>query len=154
MRSAQLFSCLAMAGYGSSGPAANEGRQDPSGATRTTRDGVYSEAQALRGQQGYRRACAHCHQADLRGDPESDAPAVSGASFLAQWADRTIADLFITISQTMPADKAGTLSAETYIDIVSFLLLANDIPVGDTELPPDIARLERIRIVRNLPPSQ
>jgi hypothetical protein len=34
----------------------------------------------------------------------------------------------------MPADKPGSLSVDTYLDVVAYLLQANKFPAGNTEL--------------------
>ena len=46
----------------------------------------------------------------------------------------------------MPSDDPGNLSRREYADIVAYLLGSNEFPVGDKELPSDIATLNEIRI--------
>ena len=53
-------------------------------------------------------------------------------------------DLFVTIGTTMPRQEPDSLSPQVVIDIVSFLLQANDIPAGDSELPPELAPLDAV----------
>ena len=112
---------------------------------RTVWNGVYTEAQALRGQEQYREICGYCHRDDLSGGgSEAGAPALAGSIFTTQWRDRPLVDLFVTIGTTMPQNEPDSLMPQVVIDIVSFLLRANDIPPGHTELPPELAPLEQI----------
>src|SRR5690242_9362493 len=59
------------------------GAQDAPAATRTIWDGVFTQAQAERGRDVYRKSCSACHKADLLG--ESAAPALAGAEFVQRW---------------------------------------------------------------------
>lgn len=68
-----------------------------------------------------------------------------GTIFTTQWQDRPLVDLFVTIGTTMPQHEPDSLKAQVVIDIVSFLLQANGIPAGQTELPPQLAPLEEIQ---------
>ena len=113
---------------------------------RTVWDGVYTQTQALRGQDSYKAICGYCHRDDLSGGgSEAGAPALVGTIFTTQWQDRPLVDLFVTIGTTMPQNEPDSLMAQVVIDIVSFLLQANDIPAGETELPPQLAPLEEIQ---------
>ena len=114
--------------------------------TLTVWAGVYTEAQALRGQERYRAICGPCHRDDLSGGgSETEAPALVGPLFTTQWRDHALVDMFMAIGTTMPQDKPGTLIPQVVIDIVSFLLQANEMPAGQTELPPDLEALEHVR---------
>jgi len=113
-------------------------------ATRSVFDGVYSDAQATRGREAFVRACAYCHGTDLRGGDDPPGPALSGRIFMAKWRARTVAELFLTIGETMPRNRPGSLTAETCADIVGFLLQANGLPAGVAELPGDAEPLGRI----------
>ena len=100
---------------------------------RTIWDGVYTEAQALRGQDSYKAICGYCHRDDLSGGgSEAGAPSLRGTIFTSQWQDRQLVDLFVSIGTTMPKNEPDSLTAQVVADIVSFLLQANDIPNGDT----------------------
>src|SRR5262245_29867956 len=75
---------------------------------RTVWDGVYTDAQASRGQALYQRRCAKCHLADLTGaadaggaDGEVPAPLV-GPVFLDRWNNQPLGALFDTMRRTMP----------------------------------------------------
>ena len=114
-------------------------------ATSTVWQGVYTEEQAGRGQESYKKSCGHCHRDDLSGGgSEIGAPALRGPIFTIRWRDQPVSELFLTIGTTMPQNAPDTLTPQTVIDIVSFLLQANEMPVGRTELPPQIEKLRNI----------
>jgi mono/diheme cytochrome c family protein len=118
------------------------------GTTKTVWDGVYTKPQAARGEQSYKRACGYCHRDNLQGD---EGPALIGSRFTFQWNGRTLKDLFVTISTTMPDDAPGTLPPNTYADIVSFLLRENETPAGEVELPDDADALAQISFAARPP---
>ena len=95
-------------------------------------DGVYTAAQADSGRAIYERECAVCHQSNLQGSFE--APQLAGESFLQFWADLSPGDLFVRISGSMPPGQAGSLTDEAYLDVVAYLLQANDAPAGGAAL--------------------
>lgn len=109
---------------------------------KTVWDGVYAKAQARRGLQTYTSVCVYCHGPDLEGDETG--PALKGSSFMAQWRDQTVFKLLVKIVETMPENNPGSLSPQAAIDVLSFLLEANQIPAGSTDLPTDPAALEEI----------
>ena len=110
-------------------------------AARTIWDGVFTEAQAGRGQRGYLQACAKCHADDLLGS--ANAPALVGQPFFARFDRSTADDVMQTIRQTMPQEAPDSLGAEAYVDIVSYLFKANGGPAGAAELTADRARLQQ-----------
>ena len=115
------------------------------GGQRTVNAGVYTEAQAARGQAAYKEHCGYCHRDNLTGGgSEAGAPALVGPIFVHRWRDQPVSDVFVTIGTTMPQDKPDTLAPETVIDIVSFLLKANQFPAGLQELPPDVETLKSV----------
>ncbi len=94
--------------------------------------GAYTEEQARRGKAGYAQSCSVCHGDDLAGrDP---APALVGSAFMARWGSRNIEALFDKVRTTMPPANPQGLDDQTYADIVSFLMQANDLPAGPAEL--------------------
>ena len=112
--------------------------------SRTIWDGVFTEAQASRGQRGYAQACARCHAEDLLGS--STAPALVGQAFFARFDRSTADDVTQTIRQTMPQEAPDSLGAEAYVDIVSYLFKANGSPAGAAELTADRARLRQVLV--------
>src|SRR5262245_2501937 len=76
---------------------------------RTVWDGLYSDAQAARGQRAYDRACAECHMTDLSG--HEYAGALAGFGFLLKWQDASLAELFGRV-RTMPIGAIGTVPTQ------------------------------------------
>ena len=105
-------------------------------------DGVYSEAQAVRGKAVYDAQCAFCHQSDLRG--QGFATALVEDAFTTRWQDGNLGDLLTIVKATMPQDKPASLTDEEYAAIVAYLLQANRFPAGQQELHPDPAVLKEV----------
>ena len=112
---------------------------------KTTADGVYSDAQAARGEAVYGKACTGCHQADLSGDGQT--PALTGKEFNGDWNDLSLGDLFDRTRISMPADKPGSLQPAEVADVIAFLLKKGRFPAGPAELPADLAALKAIKFV-------
>ena len=77
-------------------------------ANRDVADGVYTTAQAQRGQTLYTMECRACHGPTLEGGL---GPPLTGTSFLRIWNGRSLADLVDKIEHTMPATRPGALVA-------------------------------------------
>lgn len=115
-----------------------------SASARSVWDGVYSKAQATRGQTVYRQDCAKCHAENLGGGEGS--PALAGAEFLQKWSGKTASDFYELTRKTMPSDDPGNLSTRQYADLVAYIFSANDFPAGDKDLDRDPAALKDIKI--------
>jgi cytochrome c len=102
---------------------------------RTVWDGIYTDAQAERGGASYRQSCVACHREDLRGD--STAPSLVGESFTFLWGDMEVGDLLARVQKVMPPERPGSLPAQTYTDIIAFVLKKNEFPAGHSELGAD-----------------
>ena len=107
-------------------------------------DGVFTDAQAVRGQNAYKASCAPCHKADLLGD--SGAPALAGQDFFSRWNGSSADDLVKTIRASMPQDAPDTLGTQTYVDIVSFLMKSNGGPSGSAELSIESPALKQVMV--------
>jgi mono/diheme cytochrome c family protein len=107
-------------------------------------DGVYTADQARRGKAEFDQTCSRCHDLALIGSERG--PAIKGPAFLSHWDKGSVADLFIKIRDTMPEGGPGTLSDETKIDILSYILQQNDFPAGAGELKKDVSSLEDIAL--------
>lgn len=119
-------------------------------AKRSIWDGVYTLEQTQRGQTVYKRVCGYCHRDDLSGGGSEDgAPPLIGPPFYYKWRDLTVAEMLVTIAETMPRNAPASLSRQAYIDIISFLLKANEMPAGDAELLPEIETLDQILFTEN-----
>ena len=106
-------------------------------------DGVFSQEQAAEGAAQYELSCSACHSADLRGS--STSPSLVGSGFLFFWQDKPLSELFTTIHTLMPTDAPNSLPTRTYLNILSYILEANEFPAGESDLL-DPAALRRIII--------
>ena len=111
-------------------------------------DGVYSDAQATRGQERYKASCATCHSEDLLG---ASGPALVGESFMQRWNGTSVNDMLVVLRQTMPQDAPDSLGTPGYLDLIAFLLKNNGAPQGAADLPSEASALQRIRITNRAP---
>src|SRR5262245_12684195 len=138
----RMFLTMALAGGLAASSTVSAGAQD---ARKTVWDGVYTEAQAVRGLDSYKKQCGYCHRDDLTGGgSEAGAPALRGPIFFYRWLHQPLAEMFLTIGTTMPQNKPDSLTPQTVIDIISFLLRENETPAGKSELPADLEALKQI----------
>jgi mono/diheme cytochrome c family protein len=107
-------------------------------------DGVYTGEQASRGRTEYMQACASCHADDLRG--KGTAPSLVEDSFWFLYGDTTVGELWERIRTLMPSDRPGSLSSQSYRDVVAFILESNKLPPGEKELDADPEALREILI--------
>ncbi len=107
-------------------------------------DGVFSAAQAKRGQERYAAQCAVCHGDTLSGG--ESAPPLAGGEFLSNWNGLTVGDLFDRTRSTMPQSKPGSLSREANAEIIAFILSSNQFPAGNTDLPQASEVLREIKV--------
>lgn len=105
-------------------------------APRSVRQGIYTAAQADRGQRLFREVCSDCH---LPGQ-------FTGPAFLLAWKGQPVDALFDLIRTTMPEDSPGSLRAREYAAILSYLFRLNGLPPGEEAMPDDPEALARIRI--------
>ena len=109
---------------------------------RSVWDGVYTAAQARRGEPLYQRSCAECHGPDVAGG--ESAPGLVGGEFVWNWNGLSVGDLFERVRVSMPQAVPGSVSRQEKADILAFLFEANGLPAGDTELATRTARLAGI----------
>lgn len=107
-------------------------------------DGVFSEAQAKRGEALYGEQCAACHGQDLAGGEM--APGVVGADFYSGWMDLTLGDLSDRIRISMPQNNPGSLSQAQTADVLAFMLSRSSYPSGADELASQAEYLNAIKI--------
>src|SRR5262245_31361101 len=108
----------------------------PSQAERkTVWNGVYTEAQAARGQVEYEANCAPCHGSNLDG-----VAYLKGSDFMERWRELNVRNLYDFVSKSMPrqrrgsTNKPGSLSEGTYVDIMAHIFRANGFPAGSQEM--------------------
>lgn len=115
-------------------------------------DGVYTEAQAERGEAVYTGPCSRCHGYRLDGAPDDPdmlpSPPVAGAKFLRNWEGRSLAALFVYTRATMPENNPSYLSDDEYADVIAYMLAASGTPPGDEALGADLDRLATLLIAR------
>lgn len=107
-------------------------------------EGVYTRDQALRGEAIYQQACQSCHAADMAGGPA--ARGLRGLAFQYLWKEKTLADLFASMRESMPPGSPGTLDDQAYIDILAAILERNEFPAGGAEIKADPETLKTIVI--------
>jgi S-disulfanyl-L-cysteine oxidoreductase SoxD len=103
----------------------------------TTSSGVYTAAQAARGEQTYMNVCVSCHPPGT----------YKAAAFRAKWNLTLLSDLYGFVSNMMPKNEPGTLEDEEYAAVIAYILKINGAPPGKTALPADIKELRKIRIL-------
>ena len=104
-------------------------------ATKSVWTGVYTAEQAARGGDLYRSKCADCHGDDLEG--RERAPALAGGTFGQRWDGATLQKLFERMAEMPPDDPAARLAPKQSVDVLAFLLSANNIPAGKAALVAD-----------------
>lgn len=111
---------------------------------KTIQEGIFTEVQAERGAEAYSARCASCHAVDLRG--VSNAPGLVGVGFMFLWEGRSVGELYAKMRTEMPSDQPGSLPAQTYADILGFILRTNQFPAGSQELVAGADWLDSITI--------
>jgi S-disulfanyl-L-cysteine oxidoreductase SoxD len=94
-------------------------------------DGVFTEEQAVRGQTLYYQHCLQCHGETMAGVDK--APPLAGPQFGSTWNNAPLAALVARI-QTMPPDKPASLAREEMVDILTYILWYNGLPLGEQAL--------------------
>lgn len=107
----------------------------------TLSQGVYTQAQAVRGQALYKERCATCHGDTLEG---RIGPPLMGDDFTGSWSKEPLSELFNKIAKTMPQDAPGKLTGAQTADIVAYILQTGKFPAGSAELASGEAPLKQI----------
>jgi mono/diheme cytochrome c family protein len=134
-----MKSAMAILAFASASLAA----QDSTKAGRSTKDGVYSEAQAVRGEAIFKAACVECHVPDD----------YIGDTFKAKFVGGTAFDMYDLIKSSMPQNNPGSLSNTEYADVVSYLFKLNGLPTRDADLPAVPESLKAIKVEQKAPSS-
>ena len=117
-------------------------------------DGVFTLAQAERGEAVYAGPCGRCHGVRLDGAPDDPdmfpSPPIGGWKFIRNWEGRTLGTLYEYTRATMPANNPGFLSEQEFVDLLAYMLRVSGTPAGSAELEPDAGRLDRI-VIRQQP---
>jgi mono/diheme cytochrome c family protein len=102
---------------------------------KSVNDGIYTEAQATRGEDLFKNTCTTCHEKSR----------FIGDEFLSVWTEKPLHELFHHMSTTMPEDNPGTLQPQQYADVVAYFLKLNGYPAGKTELESGAEGLKTIK---------
>lgn len=111
---------------------------------KSTWSGVYTDAQASRGESVYTASCSVCHGDNLGGSEMG--PGLAGSSFLEFWDGLSLGDLLQVMSVSMPQDNPGSLETAQYVDVIAYMLQASEMPAGNEELPVDDSGLGEVTI--------
>jgi mono/diheme cytochrome c family protein len=111
--------------------------------------GAYTEEQAIRGRALYYEHCLQCHGETMAGIDK--APPLAGPQFGSTWNDAPLAALVARIL-TMPPEKPGALLQQESVDILTYILWYNGLPLGDVSL--DTGQDVLGRMTFQIPPRQ
>ena len=137
LRRVSVVTCLAaITAVGS----ARSGSQEAT----TTREAIYALDQARRGELIYRQQCSACHRDDLLGNTIDGGPPLRGLEFTTRWQGVSVETMLSQVEELMPLKEPGSLSRQEYVDVLSFILWANAVPAGESELPTSSAALQQI----------
>lgn len=123
--SVALVGCSSAAAPASAPPTAApapEVSEDP-----TTADGIFTMAQAQRGEELFNEVCSECHDVEDWMDN----------AFRGRWEDQSVFQLWYYINDRMPYDDPWSLSRQQVTDVLTYILDLNDLPTGDSELATD-----------------
>ncbi len=108
----------------------------------TVWDGVYTEAQARRGEPVYEAECSECHGPAMEGIDM--APGLAGGDFVWNWDGLPLGDLFERIRISMPQADPTSVTRAQKTDILAYMLEMSGYPAGDTELSTRARDLNRV----------
>ncbi len=108
-------------------------------ARRTVRDGVFSAAQAARGERLFDSICTNCHELT---------ELTAAGAYLDSMNGEPLWETFDYVSSDMPEDDPGSLRPDEYAAVLAYLFSMYGLPSGERDLPVDRESLEAIAIVR------
>ena len=101
-------------------------------------DGAYTEEQAIRGQVVYYEQCLVCHGEMMNGLDQ--APPLAGPQFTGVWNGESLWAMVERID-TMPPNMPGSLSRQDTVDVLTYILWYNGLPLGNAALATDQKKL-------------
>lgn len=113
-------------------------------AQRTIRDGVYSAAQAARGERLFESICMNCHEI---------AEFTAAGAYLDDVDGKPLWETFEYIWSEMPEDEPASLDPRDYAAVLAYIFSVYGAPSGDADLPIEQEALEAITITRPRPPG-
>jgi len=105
-------------------------------AAKTTLAGVYTQAQADKGEEMYYGVCVACHPKGY----------YTGDNFKKNWSGRPLSDLYDWVKTKMPKNEPGSLTPAQSVQVMAYILQENKMPAGKVAMPTDRAILKGIRI--------
>jgi mono/diheme cytochrome c family protein len=112
---------------------------------RTLRDGVFSPAQAARGERLFDSICMNCHEIT---------EFTAAGAYLEEVEGTPVWETFEYVWSEMPEDEPSSLSPEDYAAVLAYIFSVYGLPSGAADLPVDQDALEAITITRpSLPGS-
>ncbi|HYP06849.1 MAG TPA: glucose/sorbosone family PQQ-dependent dehydrogenase [Bryobacteraceae bacterium] len=104
----------------------------------------FTAAQAAVGKTAYNANCAVCHGSSMTNGTMGTP--LAGEYFRTTWFNRTVKALYDKSHKTMPPAAPASLPAETYANIVAYILELNGFKPGATALPAGGDALEKMAI--------
>lgn len=111
---------------------------------------TFTEEQALRGQALYFQHCQACHGEEMGGLDK--APPLAGPQFSGVWNGESLMALVARIG-TMPPDKPGSVPFNDTVDILTYMLWYNGLPIGTQPLSTEPGVLGQMTF-QTLPPGK
>ena len=108
----------------------------------SVKDGVYTTAQAERGEKVFKQTCAGCHALEPKGKVTNDSPGpdLAGDEFLTRESGKPAWAIARLIKDTMPNDFSMDMTEPVALDLTAYILKVNKFPHGKTELTADTAK--------------
>jgi mono/diheme cytochrome c family protein len=117
-------------------------------ATPSILAGAYTEEQALRGRDLYYQHCLQCHGETMAGADKS--PPLVGPQFASTWNGAPLAALVARIA-TMPPEKPASLLEEQRVEILTYVLWYNGLPLGSEPMSAEQDALTKMTF--QIPPN-
>jgi alcohol dehydrogenase (cytochrome c) len=92
---------------------------------------AYTPEQLAAGRDAYVQSCQTCHGEDLR---LLETAPLAGPEFVLRWQGRSTTDMLTQLRATMPPGSAGSLSDETYLATIAYMLDVNGAQAGPAPL--------------------
>ncbi len=108
-------------------------------------DGIqpqFTATQASNGKTAYTASCAVCHGSTMTNGAYGTP--LAGEYFKSQWSQKSVRSFFEKTQTTMPPAHPGSLSTDTYEDIVAYILETNGFGAGNTPLKSGDAALNKM----------
>lgn len=102
----------------------------------------FTAAQATTGKTAYTATCAVCHGSTMTNGAYGTP--LAGEYFKTKWSQRSVRAFYDRARTTMPPAHPGSLPADTYANIVAYILEVNGFKAGNSPLTADDKTLDRM----------